>query len=130
MCEAAGVEARYPFLDEAVVALSADIPPELKVKGLKLRYVFKRALRDFLPPEILRKSKHGFGLPFGLWLREYAPLAELAADSLAAFARRGIVQRAYLDRLIAEHRTGHATYFGTMIWVLMLAEQWLVARRL
>ena len=130
MCEAAGVEARYPFLDEAVVALSAEIPPDLKVKGLKLRYLFKQALRDFLPREILRKSKHGFGLPFGLWLREYPPLAELAADSLAAFARRGIVKRAYLDRLIAEHRTGHATYFGTMIWVLMLAEQWLVGRRL
>jgi asparagine synthase (glutamine-hydrolysing) len=130
MCDAAGVEARYPFLDEAVVALSAEIPPELKVKGLKLRYFFKQALRDFLPQEILRKSKHGFGLPFGLWLREYRPLAELAGDSLAAFGERGIVRRGYVEHLIAEHRSGHATYFGTMIWVLMMAEQWLAARRL
>ena len=130
MCDAAGVEARYPFLDEAVVALSAEIPPALKVKGLKLRYLFKQALRDFLPREILRKSKHGFGLPFGLWLREYRPLAELAGESLVAFGRRGIVRRDYLERLLADHRSGHATYFGTMIWVVMIAEQWLAARRL
>jgi asparagine synthase (glutamine-hydrolysing) len=130
MCEAAGVEARYPFLDEAVVALAAEIPPKLKVKGVKLRYLFKQALRNFLPPEILRKTKHGFGLPFGVWLREYPPLADLAADSLAAFGRRGIVRQAYIDRLVAEHRSGHATYYGTMIWVLMIAERWLAERRL
>lgn len=130
MCEAAGVEARYPFLDEAVVALAAEIPPELKVKGLKLRYLFKQALRNFLPPEILRKTKHGFGLPFGVWLREYPPLAELAENSLAAFGRRGIVRPEYLDRLVTEHRSGHATYFGTMIWVLMIAERWLTERQL
>ncbi len=130
MCEAAGVEARYPFLDEAVVALAAQIPPQLKVKGLRLRFLFKRALKDFLPPEILRKTKHGFGLPFGVWLRAHPPLAQLAADSLAAFGRRGIVRRDYIDRLLAEHRSGHATYFGTMIWVLMIAERWLAERRL
>jgi len=129
MCEAVGVDVRYPLLDEDVVALAAEIPPTLKVKGLKLRYLFKKALRDFLPRETLRKTKHGFGLPFGLWLREHPALAGFAADSLVAFGCRGIVQRAYVDRLIAEHRTGHATYFGTMIWVLMIAEQWLAARR-
>jgi asparagine synthase (glutamine-hydrolysing) len=129
MCEAAGVEARYPFLDEDVVALSAEIPPALKVKGLKLRYLFKHALRDFLPRNPAQDQAR-LRLPFGLWLREYRPLTELAEHSLAAFGRRGIVRREYLERLIAEHRSGHATYFGTMIWVLMIAEQWLAARRL
>jgi asparagine synthase (glutamine-hydrolysing) len=130
MCEAAGVAARYPLLDDALVAFSGEIPPELKVKGLKLRYFFKRALDDFLPPETLAKTKHGFGMPFGLWLREHEPLAALVRDSLHAFERRGIVKPQYIRELLHRHQVSHATYFGTMIWVVAMLERWLAERRL
>ena len=129
MCEVAGVEVRYPLIDDALVEFSGEIPASLKVKGFKLRYFFKQALKDFLPPETLAKSKHGFGMPFGLWLREYRPLADLARDSLGAFARRGIVKPTYLEDLLQQHETGHATYFGVMIWVIMMLERWLAARK-
>jgi asparagine synthase (glutamine-hydrolysing) len=127
MCALAGVEVRYPMLDEAVLDFSAQLPPEWKVKGLRLRYFFKEALRDFLPPETLRKSKQGFGLPFGIWMERHKPLQELAYDSLNAFRSRGYVQPAYIDKLIDQHRSGHASYYGVMIWVLMMLEQWLAA---
>jgi asparagine synthase (glutamine-hydrolysing) len=128
MCELAGVEVRYPLLDDALVAFSGELPPELKVRGLKLRYFFKQALRDFLPPETIAKKKHGFGLPFGIWLREYPPLHALATQSMAAFGRRGILRQAYLDDLLRRHEGDHATYYGVMIWVIMMLEQWLAAR--
>jgi asparagine synthase (glutamine-hydrolysing) len=130
MCELAGVAVRYPLLDEEMVAFSGQIPPSSKVKGLKLRYFFKEALRDFLPPETLSKSKHGFGLPFGIWMLNHAGLRELAYDSLDAFQRRGYVKREYLDQLLEQHRTGHATYYGVMIWVVMMLEQWFREHRL
>jgi asparagine synthase (glutamine-hydrolysing) len=130
MCELAGVEVRYPLIDDALVAFSGELPPELKVRGLKLRYFFKQALRDFLPPETIAKKKHGFGLPFGIWLRQHPPLEVLAKDSIEAFGRRGIVKQAYLDDLVRWHEGGHATYYGVMIWVIMMLEQWLAARRL
>ncbi|MDX1250972.1 MAG: asparagine synthase [Gammaproteobacteria bacterium] len=130
MCELAGVEVRYPLLDEAMVEFSADVPAALKVKGFKLRYFFKEALRDFLPQETITKTKHGFGLPFGLWMNEHAPLRDLACDSLASFKQRGYLKPAYLDHLIEQHRTGHASYYGVMIWVVMMLEQWMQARRL
>ena len=128
MCELAGVEVRYPLLDERMVAFAAMLPPHYKVKGLKLRWFFKEALRDFLPQEILTKSKHGFGLPFGVWMQQHPPLQQLAYDSLAAFRRRGFVKPDYLDHLVAQHRSGHASYYGVMIWVLMMLELWLAAR--
>ena len=129
MCEVAGVEVRYPLIDDALVEFSGEIPPSFKVKGLKLRYFFKQALKDFLPPETLAKSKHGFGMPFGLWLRDFKPLAELAHESLDSFARRGIVKQDYVKQLLSQHETGHATYFGVMIWVIMMLERWLAIRR-
>jgi asparagine synthase (glutamine-hydrolysing) len=128
MCEVAGVEARYPLLDDALVAFSGELPPGLKVKGQRLRYFFKQALKDFLPPETLTKTKHGFGMPFGLWMREHKPLGELARESLESFGRRGIVKADYVALLQHEHATGHANYFGVMIWVVMMLERWLASR--
>lgn len=125
MTEFAGVEVRYPLLDERMVSFAAMLPPSYKVKGYRLRWFFKEALKDFLPKEILTKSKHGFGLPFGLWMQRHAPLHELAHQSLQSFRGRGYLREAYLDRLIDAHRTGHATYYGVMIWVVMMLEQWM-----
>jgi asparagine synthase (glutamine-hydrolysing) len=127
MCELAGVDVRYPLLDERMVAFAAMLPPDYKVKGYKLRWFFKEALKDFLPHEIIHKSKHGFGLPFGLWMQRHAPLHELAHQSLRSFRQRGYLREDYLDRLIDAHGTGHATYYGVMIWVVMMLEQWIAA---
>lgn len=130
MCDTAGVEVRFPLLDEALVEFAGELPASFKVNGLKLRHFFKRALKDFLPQETISKTKHGFGMPFGLWLRDHKPLANLVDDSLRSFQRRGIVRPDYITALLREHGTVHATYFGTMIWVVMMLERWLGERNM
>ncbi len=128
-CELAGVAARFPLLDDAVVAFSARLAPRMKLKGTRLRYFFKEALRGFLPDEIITKTKHGFGLPFGPWLQAHRPLQQIALDSLADLKQRGIVRPELIDELTAVHVRSHADYYGTMVWVLMMLEQWLAQRR-
>ena len=130
MTEAAGIEVRYPLLDDAVVDFSGEVPPDWKVKGQYLRWFFKKSLTGFLPDEIINKSKHGFGLPFGLWARDYAPLRERVEDRFDAFKRRGILHPAYVDHIRQEHMSGHATYFGRMVWLITALEEWLEARGL
>jgi hypothetical protein len=53
------------MLHQDVVDVSTRVPPDLKMQGTDLRTFYKRAMADFLPSEIINKSKHGFGLPFG-----------------------------------------------------------------
>lgn len=130
MTEAAGVEVRYPLMDDAIVDFSGEIPPDWKVKGQYLRWFFKTALKGFLPDAIIDKTKHGFGLPFGVWARDHAPLRERVEDRLADFSRRGILNARYVEHLRNEHMSGHATYFGKMIWVMLTLEEWLAARGL
>jgi asparagine synthase (glutamine-hydrolysing) len=125
MTEAAGVEVRYPLLDDRMVAFANRLPVDYKVRGARLRWFFKEALRDLLPEKIINKSKHGFGLPFGMWSTSHAPLAELVGDSLASFKRRGYVKPVYIDQLLDLHQASHASYYGVMIWVLMTLEIWL-----
>ncbi|NOX91843.1 MAG: asparagine synthase [Gammaproteobacteria bacterium] len=125
MCALAGIEVCYPMLDDDLVELSTRIPPALKLKGRKLRYFFKQTLADFLPPEILTKGKHGFGLPFGVWLKEVDFLQKLAKDTLYAFGDRGYVNRTFIDWLFVQHNSVHPAYYGEMIWVIMMLELWL-----
>jgi len=127
MCALAGVEVCYPLLDDEVVELSTQVPASLKVRRLALRYFFKHALRQFLPSSVLTKSKHGFGLPFGVWMKTYAPLQALAYDSLTDLGRRGYLKPSYLAQLVKLHRDEHAAYYGEFIWVLMMLEQWIAA---
>ncbi len=127
MCELAGVRVSYPMLDPRVIDLSLRVPPKMMMKGLELRSFYKRALRGFLPEEILGKKKHGFGLPFGVWLKTHARLGDLIYGLLADLKRRGIVKPAFLDMLVAEHREGHPGYYGYAIWDLAMLEAWLQA---
>ncbi len=127
MCELAGVEVRYPMLDEAFVELSGRVPPNLKIRRFKLRYFFKRSLEQLLPADILRKRKQGFGLPTGNWLRDHPPLRKLVDRRMEELKRRDIVRPDYIDDLL-KHRDGeYVHYYGVMLWKLLMLEEWLQA---
>jgi asparagine synthase (glutamine-hydrolysing) len=124
MCKLAEIKVRYPFLDDDIVSFSLSLAPRLKVKGHKLRYFFKLAMSDFLPKEILYKQKHGFGLPFGIWMSNKKMLKDMAYDSLSSLKQRNIVKKAYIDNLVKLHQSDHAAYYGEFIWVLMMLDLW------
>lgn len=124
-CELAGVEAAFPFLHDEMVAFAAGLAPRDKLDGRQLRPFFKRALAGILPPAIVRKKKHGFGLPFGLWLHSHVPLREFAFDNLTQLRGRGIVRPAFIDDLQGRLLAEHPAYHGTMVWLLLMLEQWL-----
>ena len=125
MSALAGVRVSYPMLHPAVVDLSMRIPPSLKMPGTRLRDFYKRAMTGWLPDEIIHKKKHGFGLPFGLWLQETPRLRQQIDDNLSAFRSRGVVRPELIDRLLHLHGQDDAKYYGVFIWVLAMLEQWL-----
>ncbi len=129
-CELAGIDVQYPMLDDDVVAFAAALAPGLKLKGTQLRYFFKRALRGYLPDEIITKTKHGFGLPFGPWMQTHEPLRQIALDSVADLKQRRIVRPEFIDELTSMHVQSHAGYYGTLVWVLMMLEQWFRQHRI
>lgn len=127
-CELAQLDVAFPLISDEMVAFSAQLKSSYKVRGTKLRYFFKEALKDFLPDEVIAKQKHGFGLPFGIWLQEHPQLKALAADSLTDLKTRHLVRADFIDALLEQHLKEHASYNGTMIWILMMLEYWFKAR--
>jgi asparagine synthase (glutamine-hydrolysing) len=124
----AGVSVGFPMLDTALLDFSLTLPDNYKLRGLKLRWFFKEALRGFLPDDILTKKKQGFGLPFGVWLTRNPELYELAQDSLMTLGQRGIVRPQFIQDLLKEKLQQHPGYYGEQVWILMMLEQWLRAK--
>ncbi len=123
----AGVAVGFPLLSDGLVDLSLRLAPRDKVRGLRLRPFFKEALQDFLPPEIIAKRKHGFGLPVGAWLVSDPAFRALARESVSDLSRRGLIRNDLTDDLFSRRLEEHAGYYGEMIWILMMAAQWLQA---
>jgi asparagine synthase (glutamine-hydrolysing) len=124
----AGVEVGFPMLDHDLHEFSMRLPRAYKLRGSHLRWFFKEALRGFLPDEIIRKRKHGFGLPFGVWATRDVALRRLAIDSLASLAERGVVRPAFISELLDVKLAEHPGYYGEMVWILMMLSQWLDAK--
>lgn len=129
MCELAEMDVAFPLLDEGIVEFSATLPAQMKLRGTTLRWFFKEALRDFLPPEVIAKEKHGFGLPVGAWLTAHRPLLDLADEAISALRPHGIVRPQFADELRQRMLPAHPAYYGTMMWVLMMLGLWLDGRR-
>ncbi|MCU0956229.1 MAG: asparagine synthase C-terminal domain-containing protein [Hydrogenophaga sp.] len=125
----AGVEPGFPMLDSALVDFSLRLSDADKLRGQQLRWFFKQALRGFLPQEIIEKKKQGFGLPFGVWLLQNPALLALARDSVDGLVSRGVVLGSAAQRLFETQVREHPGYYGEMVWILMMLEQWLRQRR-
>ena len=125
MCQAAGVQVRFPLLDDDVVAFSARVPSRLMIRGGRLRSFYKNAVTGFLPDEIITKRKHGFGLPFQQWLKQHTVLKELVDDSLDAFRNRNYVRPQFLDRVRQSHNASEVTSLDGLAYDIMALELWL-----
>lgn len=121
----AGLDVGFPMLDDDLLAFSMRLPVDYKLKGLKLRWFFKEALRGFLPDEIITKKKQGFGLPFGVWATRNEALLKLASESVRGLVDRGILRADFAETLLTQRLYEHPGYFGEMIWISMMLEQWL-----
>jgi asparagine synthase (glutamine-hydrolysing) len=126
MAELAGAGIRYPLLDLSLTEFSGTIPSTLKVHKNKLRYIFKKAMADLLPIEIINKSKHGFGLPYCVWLKEHPRLKQFTFDILGSpkARQRGILHERLLDRLWDGYENEHQIYYGEAIWMFLMFELW------
>ncbi len=125
MCEAAGVRVHYPFLDDDVVEFSGRVPGDMLIRDGRLRDFYKRAVADFLPRQIIEKTKHGFGLPFMETASNIKAIREMALDSLQGLKMRGCFSTAWLEGfMVAGNQPDFHHLNGTM-WDLMILEQWL-----
>jgi asparagine synthase (glutamine-hydrolysing) len=99
------------------------IPARLKMKGLETKHIFKRAVGDLLPAEILNRPKQGFGVPIQKWINEQ--LRERVRGTLLEprTGQRGYVETSYVRLLLDEHERGRRDH-SAELWTLFMLELW------
>jgi asparagine synthase (glutamine-hydrolysing) len=124
MTMAWGLEARVPFLDQQLVELAAQMPPELKL-GSGGKHVLKRIARGLLPDSVIDRPKGYFPMPALKFVRgEFLEFMRAILDSQAC-RQRGLYQRAYVEKLLAEPEKHLTRIQGSKLWHLALLEFWL-----
>jgi asparagine synthase (glutamine-hydrolysing) len=120
---AANLEVRVPFLNHELMELAARMPVNLKLRGLKRKYILKRAAEKLLPKEIVWRKKAGFGAPIRSWLR--GPLKPMVDDLLSeeTVRRRGLFQPAEVQKIISANQSGQED-FNLQVFQLLTLELW------
>ena len=120
---AANLEVRVPFLNVEMLQLAARMPPDLKLRGLKRKYILKRAAEKLLPREVVWRKKAGFGAPIRSWLR--GPLRPMVDDLLSedGVRRRGLFDPQEVRRIIDTNLSGREDY-NLQVFQLLNLELW------
>ena len=120
---AANLEVRVPFLNRHMIELTARMPPELKLRGFKRKYIFKRAMEKLLSKDVVWRKKAGFGAPIRSWLR--GPLKPMVDDLLSpeTITRRGLFQPAQVQKIISANQSGRED-FNLQVFQLLVLELW------
>jgi asparagine synthase (glutamine-hydrolysing) len=103
---AANLEVRVPYLNKELLDLAARLPSRLKIKGLKRKYILKKAVESILPKEVIYRKKAGFGAPIRSWLR--GALRPMIDDLLneETVAKRGLFKPSSVRGLIRDFESG------------------------
>ena len=119
---AVSLEVRCPILDHVLMEYAAKIPSKYKLVGKDGKHIFKKALKKYLPNDILYRKKMGFGVPVEEWLRkdlkEYGGNIVLKGEASKQYLRKTV-----LDNFWNEHQKGLRNR-TTELWSIMILNLW------
>ena len=120
---AVGLEVRVPLLDHRVVELSWRLPQRFKRRRGEGKWLLRQIAYKYLPEELLRRPKMGFGVPIDEWLR--GPLKSWAEDLLSpsALAEVGLLKPMLIAEKWAEHQAGTRNW-QDFLWNVLMFEAW------
>jgi asparagine synthase (glutamine-hydrolysing) len=125
MSMANSLEARVPLLDHPLVEFAAGLPPSLRLRSGRTKYLLKRVLRGKVPDEVLTRPKHGFSVPLEAWFSQRLPtfFDDALADGgrLADVSIRPSYVRGLLDVYRRQRRADHCQ----RLWGLVVLDGFL-----
>ena len=120
---AVGLETRVPFLDKDVVEFAARIPPGMKVRDGRGKWLVRQVLYQHVPAELVDRPKTGFSIPIDEWLR--GPLKSWASDLLspARLQSQNLFNAKRVAVRLTEHMSGRGNH-GYWLWNVLMAQAW------
>jgi asparagine synthase (glutamine-hydrolysing) len=121
----ASLECRAPFLNKELWAFTNALPDKYLLNGWDKKHLLKESFKDFFPTGFLNKSKQGFGLPIGDWMRNGLREELLMYIDKTFIGEQNIFNFHYIHDLVMDHLNGKVdntfrvfTYFCFQKWYL------------
>jgi asparagine synthase (glutamine-hydrolysing) len=123
MSMAVSLEVRVPLLDHRVAEFAGTLPPSMRLRGRTGKYLLKKLLERYLPPEMVHRPKQGFGVPLGRWFRQ--ELREELLDTLTPDRVRcvGVFRPSAVEFLVRQHLSRQRDQ-STLLWRLFVFHLW------
>ena len=121
---ACSLEVRAPFLDHELVEFVMGLPSKWKLRRCTSKYILKKAVGNWLPEEVIKRPKKGFGVPIAKWVK--GPLNPLFRELLEfdRIRREGFLNPKYVAQLLQDHLLNKSDN-RKQLWTLLVWELWM-----
>lgn len=117
------LESRAPFLNKNLWNFTAQLPESYLMKGWNKKYLLKESFKQYFPEGFLDKSKKGFGVPVGDWLREHLS-SELKSYIEPKFLEsQNIFQPDVISDIVNRHLSGKEDN-TFRVWTFYCFQKW------
>ena len=117
------LESRSPFLNKELWNFTSKLPESYLMKGWNKKRLLKEAFKEYFPQGFLDKSKKGFGVPVGDWLRGYLKEELLSFADNRFLKKQGIFNIEEVEKLVHNHLTGKEDN-TFRVWTFYCFQKW------
>ncbi len=117
-----GLEARTPYLDDAVFAVARTLSTKNKLSARTTKTALRKAAKQVIPNEAYKKKKLGFPVPLREWMRE-DDLAEDIENAFRSPAAGRFFDQKKILKLLDEHRSGKKDCYKK-VWAIYIFLMW------
>jgi asparagine synthase (glutamine-hydrolysing) len=117
------LECRAPFLNKKLWDFTNTLPEKYLINRTSKKYILKESFKDVFPSNFLEKSKKGFGVPVGDWLRSFLK------DELIYFCNKSFIKEqnlfnySFIEQLVNRHLSGQEDN-TFKVWTYFCFQKW------
>ena len=117
------LETRAPFLNKKLWDFTMQLPEKYLIQGSDKKYILKKAFEKYFPAGFLDKSKKGFGIPVGDWLRSSLKDELLSYIEPGFLSQQGIFEPVAIANIVQTHLQAKKDY-TFQVWTFYVFQKW------
>lgn len=117
------LECRAPFLNKEIWNFTNQIPEDYLINGWDKKHILKEAFQQYFPKDFLNKSKKGFGVPVGDWLRDNLKKELLSYCEKSFIEKQNLFNFEVVSNLVTNHIYGKIDN-TFRVWTYFCFQKW------
>lgn len=119
------LECRAPFLNKEIWNFTNQLPENYLINGWDKKHILKEAFKEYFPKDFLNKSKKGFGVPVGDWLKSDLKDELLSYVEVKFLEKQGIFNVDAIEKLVLNHLNSKVDN-TFRVWTFFCFQKWYV----